>query len=214
MAPLLLLPTILLLSSPYVQAQQNITLGSSLTPQGPNSFWLSPSGDFAFGFWPIEGNTSSYLLAVWFNKISDKTVAWHAKTTDPDPALVQVSSGSCLQLTSNGALSLQDPIGTEMALPSGGPSITQQIPSFPVRFSLRERSSTAGSSPQTTPMAGSSLTCKIMVFSFILFLCHPVINMNLIGPCLGTPQIWCSVRLECYISPGMMEDKQKSHQGQ
>jgi len=117
MAPLLLLPTILLLSSPYVQAQQNITLGSSLTPQGPNSFWLSPSGHFAFGFWPIEGNTSSYLLAVWFNKISDKTVAWHAKTTDPDPALVQVSSGSCLQLTSNGALSLQDPIGTEVWSP-------------------------------------------------------------------------------------------------
>ncbi|RLM65536.1 G-type lectin S-receptor-like serine/threonine-protein kinase RLK1 [Panicum miliaceum] len=117
MAPLLLLPILLLLSSPYVQAQQIITLGSSLTPQGPNSFWLSPSGDFAFGFWPIEGNTSSYLLAVWFNKISDKTVAWYAKTTDPDPALAQVSSSSCLRLTSNGALSLQDPIGTEVWSP-------------------------------------------------------------------------------------------------
>ncbi|KAF8666118.1 hypothetical protein HU200_053833 [Digitaria exilis] len=98
MALLLFVPFLLLLSSPSVQAQQNITLGSSLTPQGPNSFWLSPSGDFAFGFRPIEGNTSSYLLAVWFNK----------------PVLVQVSSGSCLQLTSNGALSLQDPTGTEV----------------------------------------------------------------------------------------------------
>ncbi|CAL5028630.1 unnamed protein product [Urochloa decumbens] len=114
MTPLLLLPFLLLLSSPYVQAQQGITLGSSLTPQGPNSFWLSPSGDFAFGFRPIESNTSFYLLAVWFNQISDKTVAWYAKTTDPDPALVQVPPGSCLQLTSNGALSLQDPTGTEV----------------------------------------------------------------------------------------------------
>nr|CAB3445765.1 unnamed protein product [Digitaria exilis] len=116
MAPLLLLlPFLLLLSSPYVQAQHNITLGSSLTPLGRNSFWLSPSGDFAFGFRPMEGNTSSYLLAVWFNKISDKTVAWYAKTTtDPDAAPVQVPSGSRLQLISNGALSLQDPTGTEV----------------------------------------------------------------------------------------------------
>ncbi|CAN6247667.1 unnamed protein product [Urochloa humidicola] len=110
----LLLPFLLLLSSPYVQAQQSITLGSSLTPQGPHSFWLSPSGEFAFGFRPIEGNTSFYLLAVWFNQISDKTVAWYAKATDPDTALVQVPPGSCLQLTSNGVLSLQDPTGTEV----------------------------------------------------------------------------------------------------
>ncbi|CAN6234399.1 unnamed protein product [Urochloa humidicola] len=114
MAPLLILSFLLLLSSPYVQAQQSITLGSSLTPQGPNSFWLSPSGDFAFGFRPIEDNTSFYLLAVWFNHISDKTVAWYAKTIYADPALVQVPPGSCLQLTSNGALSLQDPTGTEV----------------------------------------------------------------------------------------------------
>ncbi|XP_062225226.1 G-type lectin S-receptor-like serine/threonine-protein kinase LECRK4 [Phragmites australis] len=110
----LLLPFLLLLSSASVQAQQNIALGSSLTPQGPSSFWLSPSGDFAFGFRPIEGNSSSYLLAVWFNKISDQTVAWYARSTDPDPAPVQVSSSSRLQLTSGGVLSLQDPTGTEV----------------------------------------------------------------------------------------------------
>ncbi|RCV32865.1 hypothetical protein SETIT_7G037200v2 [Setaria italica] len=114
MAPLLLLSLLLLLSSTSLQAQQNITLGSSLTPEGPSSFWLSPSGDFAFGFRPIEGNTSSYLLAVWFDKTSDKTVVWYAKTNDPDPALVHVSSGSQLLLNSNGALSLQDPTGTEV----------------------------------------------------------------------------------------------------
>ncbi|OEL24098.1 G-type lectin S-receptor-like serine/threonine-protein kinase LECRK4, partial [Dichanthelium oligosanthes] len=111
MAPLLL-SLLLVMSSAFVHAQQNITLGSSLTPQTPPL--LSPSGEFAFGFWPIEGNTSSYLLAVWFNKISDKTVAWYAKTTDLDPVLVQVSSNSRLQLTSNGAFSLQDPVGTEV----------------------------------------------------------------------------------------------------
>ncbi|WVZ84084.1 hypothetical protein U9M48_031155 [Paspalum notatum var. saurae] len=111
---LLLLPLLLLLFSTPLQAQQNVTLGSSLTPQGPNSSWLSPSGDFAFGFRPIEGNTSSYLLAVWFNKASDKAVAWYAKTSDSDPALIQVSSGASLQLNSNGGLSLQDATGTEV----------------------------------------------------------------------------------------------------
>jgi hypothetical protein len=85
-----------------------------LIPQGPSTSWLSPSGDFAFGFRPIEGNTSFYLLAIWFNKISDKTVAWYAKTTGPDPAPVQVSSGSRLQFYFNGALSLQDSTNTEV----------------------------------------------------------------------------------------------------
>ena len=114
MAALLLLSLLLLLSSTPLQAQQNITLNSSLTTQGPSTSWLSPSGDFAFGFRPIEGNTSFYLLAVWFNKIGNQTVAWYAKTADQDPAPVQVSSGSRLQLNSNGALSLQDSTGTEV----------------------------------------------------------------------------------------------------
>jgi hypothetical protein len=119
MAPLLLLPFLLLQISPHVQAQSNISLGSSLTPQGPNSSWLSPSGDFAFGFLPMEGNSSAYLLAVWFNKISNRTVAWYAKTTGDDPAQpVQVSSGSSLQLTSRGTLSLLDPTGKEVWNPS------------------------------------------------------------------------------------------------
>lgn len=118
MAPLILFPVLLLLLSPTsAQAQKNITLGSTLAPQGPTSSWLSPSGDFAFGFRPIEGNSSFYLLAIWFNKISDRTVAWYAKTDsqgqDQDPTAVQVPSGSVLQLTSDGALLLRDPSGTE-----------------------------------------------------------------------------------------------------
>ncbi|CAL5018204.1 unnamed protein product [Urochloa decumbens] len=119
MAPLFLLSLLLLLllSFTSVHAQQNITLGSSLTPQGPSNFWLSPSGDFAFGFRPIEGNTSSYLLSVWFSKISNKTVAWYAKTSGPEPAPIQVTSGSRLQLTLGGTLSLLDPTNTEVWTP-------------------------------------------------------------------------------------------------
>ncbi|KAL6650410.1 hypothetical protein ACP70R_009335 [Stipagrostis hirtigluma subsp. patula] len=111
MAHLVFLPFLILLSTASAQAQQNITLGSWLAPEGPNSSWLSPSGDFAFGFRPIEGNSSYYFIAVWFNKISDKTVAWYAK---PNEEPVQVSAGSRLQLTSDGTLSLHDSTGTEV----------------------------------------------------------------------------------------------------
>jgi hypothetical protein len=55
--PWCILQLSLLLSISSAQAQVNITLGSSLTPQGPNTSWLSPSGDFAFGFRQLEGNS-------------------------------------------------------------------------------------------------------------------------------------------------------------
>ncbi|TVU07311.1 hypothetical protein EJB05_47361 [Eragrostis curvula] len=113
MEPLLLSLPFLLLISPAVQAQQNITLGSSLAPHGPNSSWLSPSGDFMFGFQPVEGN-SSYLIAIWLHKIRNKTVVWYAKNNDPEAAPVQVSSGSSLHLTSAGTLSALDPTGKEV----------------------------------------------------------------------------------------------------
>ncbi|KAM3372842.1 hypothetical protein ACQJBY_019638 [Aegilops geniculata] len=101
--------------SSAAQAQVNITLGSSLTPQGPNSSWLSPSRDFAFGFRPVEGNTSWYLLAVWFDKIPEKTVAWYAKSSQD--TLVQVPSSSVLQLTTDGLLSLRNPSNDEVWSP-------------------------------------------------------------------------------------------------
>ncbi|KAI4968499.1 hypothetical protein ZWY2020_045829 [Hordeum vulgare] len=98
--------------SSAAQAQVNITRGSSLTPKGPTSSWLSPSGDFAFGFQQIEGNSSSYLLAVWFDKIHEKTVVWYAKSSsDSQESPVQVPSSSVLQLTADGLLSLRNPSG-------------------------------------------------------------------------------------------------------
>lgn len=120
--PWCFLQFLLLLSISCAQAQVNITRGSSLTPQGPNTSWLSPSGDFAFGFWQLEGS-SSYLLAVWFNKIPEKTVAWYAKSSsDGQDAPVEVSSSSVLKLTTDGLLSLQDSSGDEIWSP-GAPSV-------------------------------------------------------------------------------------------
>uniref|UniRef100_A0A0D9ZHF9 non-specific serine/threonine protein kinase n=1 Tax=Oryza glumipatula TaxID=40148 RepID=A0A0D9ZHF9_9ORYZ len=118
MAHLLFLPILqllLLYCTKSAQAQLNISIGSSLTPQGVNNSWISPSADFAFGFRAVDGN-SSYLLAVWFNKIADKTVVWYARTSSngqDDTIPVQVQSGSVLKLA-DGALSLRDPSGNEV----------------------------------------------------------------------------------------------------
>lgn len=121
MAPLHLLrflQLLLLLHTTSTHAQLNITLGSSLTTQGPNASWISPSGDFAFGFLPIEGNSSSYLVAIWFDKIPEKTVAWYAKTSSggQDTTAVQVPSSSVLNLN-DGVLSLRNPSGDEIWRP-------------------------------------------------------------------------------------------------
>ncbi|GLU19434.1 hypothetical protein SLE2022_356860 [Rubroshorea leprosula] len=89
------------------QAYQNITLGSSLTAElNINSSWKSPSGDFAFGFQQIRAG--EFLLAIWFDKIPQKTIIWSANGAK----LVQ--EGSKIQLTTDGQFSLSDTRGEEV----------------------------------------------------------------------------------------------------
>ncbi|XP_058006388.1 G-type lectin S-receptor-like serine/threonine-protein kinase LECRK1 isoform X2 [Hevea brasiliensis] len=57
----------------------NISLGSSLTPT-TNSSWWSPSGLYAFGFYP-QG--TAYAIGVFIAGIPQKTVVWTAKRDDP-----------------------------------------------------------------------------------------------------------------------------------
>ncbi|KAM7273296.1 hypothetical protein ACFE04_027960 [Oxalis oulophora] len=96
-----LLPMLLSFSA-KAQTHKNITLGSSLSAHhNDDSSWVSPSGDFAFGFQQIEND--GFLLAIWFNKISEKTVVWSANRDD------LVRNGSKLDLTTNGQLVLYDP---------------------------------------------------------------------------------------------------------
>jgi len=109
MAHLFLL-LLLLLQLPHscTRAQEIISTGSALKPEGPNRSWLSPSGDFAFGFRSLETNSSLYLLAIWFEQIEEKTIVWYTNGSTP------MSSGSSLQFTHNGTLSLRDSAGAEV----------------------------------------------------------------------------------------------------
>ncbi|XP_028795199.1 G-type lectin S-receptor-like serine/threonine-protein kinase LECRK1 [Neltuma alba] len=105
--PILLSLLLALLSHSVVsQASKNISLGSSLTAVENGSFWPSPSGDFAFGFQKIEKD--GFLLAIWFNKIPEKTVVWSAKGQNLAP------KGSKVELTSDGSFQLVDPTGKQI----------------------------------------------------------------------------------------------------
>lgn len=90
----------------FAQAR-NISLGSSLTASDDSSPWQSPSGEFAFGFRRIV-NQDSFLLAIWFNKIPDKTIVWYANGDNPAP------QGSKIELTTDGHFKLTGPRGQEI----------------------------------------------------------------------------------------------------
>ncbi|MCL7033148.1 hypothetical protein MKW94_026763 [Papaver nudicaule] len=89
------------------QISGNVSLGSSLIAGGGNSTsWPSPSGNFAFGFRTVDND--SFLLAIWFDKIPDKTVVWYANGNEPAPR------GSKVELSMQGRLVLSDPRGNEL----------------------------------------------------------------------------------------------------
>lgn len=103
---LLLLLLLLLPFSTTAQTYSNISLGSSLTAiNNKNSSWPSESGEFAFGFQQVEGG---FLLAIWFNKIPEKTIVWSANRNQLAP------SGSKIQLTTDGRFVLDDPKGSQI----------------------------------------------------------------------------------------------------
>ncbi|KAH0764802.1 hypothetical protein KY285_000673 [Solanum tuberosum] len=104
---MLLVGLLLFPLSAIAQSYQNVSLGSSLTTSDVTSFWSSPSDEFALGFQKI-GNESRYLLAIWFNKITDKTIVWSANRNN------LALDGSKVQLSADGRLVLTDPNGQEM----------------------------------------------------------------------------------------------------
>lgn len=104
LAILLVLPT-----CSFSQLYKNVTLGSSLTATQLNDhhyYWVSQSGDFAFGFLPL--GSKGFLLAIWFDKIDEKTVVWSANRDNLVP------KGSTIHFTSDGQLVLNDPEGNQI----------------------------------------------------------------------------------------------------
>jgi hypothetical protein len=78
----------------------NVNQSSTITTSSNNP-WLSPSGEFAFGFQQLTNTTNLFMLAIWYNKIPETTIVWSAKDTKNNN-LVQAPTGSQIQLTSGG----------------------------------------------------------------------------------------------------------------
>ncbi|KAL1558085.1 G-type lectin S-receptor-like serine/threonine-protein kinase LECRK3 [Salvia divinorum] len=107
----MLLLIIIIISSTIVKGQEssnrNVTLRSSIVANSDsNSTWTSPSGEFAFGF--REVSPGAFLLAIWFDQLTDKTLVWSANRDEPVPA------GSTVQLSADGALELVDQTGNRV----------------------------------------------------------------------------------------------------
>jgi hypothetical protein len=94
----------------YSKEDCNIRLESPLLAQKESNTWTSPSGEFAFGFHPFQNSEKEnhFLLAVWFDKIKEKTIVWSANGNEPAP------QGSELKQNSNSEFILNDPQGKEL----------------------------------------------------------------------------------------------------
>ncbi|KAI3730480.1 hypothetical protein L1987_61650 [Smallanthus sonchifolius] len=106
--------TIISLAFTIAKAQSNVTRGSSLNPTGPNTSWLSPSGLYAFGFYP---QTHGYAVGIFIAGISETTVVWTARDALP------LSDNATLRFTSEGRLTVEQTQGQQINLfDTGGAS--------------------------------------------------------------------------------------------
>ncbi|GJY51034.1 G-type lectin S-receptor-like serine/threonine-protein kinase LECRK3 [Tanacetum coccineum] len=96
-------------------AQYNVTRGSSLTPTGATTSWLSPSGLYAFGFYPQR---DGYAVGVYIAGIQERTVVWTA-SRDNLPLLYNAS----LHFTTDGRLVIDQAQGQQInIIDTGGAS--------------------------------------------------------------------------------------------
>ncbi|KAL8091178.1 hypothetical protein AgCh_040327 [Apium graveolens] len=92
-----------------VNAQDSgaVEIGASITATDDATPWLSPSGEFAFGFRKIQ-NTDLYLLSIWYHKIPDKTIVWFSNDG------ITVPRKSKVVLTALHGIVLSDSLGKEL----------------------------------------------------------------------------------------------------
>ncbi|XP_076896585.1 G-type lectin S-receptor-like serine/threonine-protein kinase RLK1 [Bidens hawaiensis] len=110
MALILYFILVTILQTTSIIAQQRngtVPVGASLTATDDAEPWLSPSGDFAFGFKQIQGK-EHFVLSIWYAKIPDQIIIWYPQTSPT------VSRGSKVELINRHGLVLKDPQGIEV----------------------------------------------------------------------------------------------------
>ncbi|OAY84662.1 G-type lectin S-receptor-like serine/threonine-protein kinase RLK1 [Ananas comosus] len=112
----IVLSILLLLTLVSAQNKQiNITLGSSITA-ADGAGWFSPSGRFAFGFYP-KGLTG-FAIGVWLATSPNRTIVWTASRDDPP-----LTDGS-ITLTFDGRLLWSASGGQEKAISQASEPVT------------------------------------------------------------------------------------------
>ncbi|XP_024984331.1 G-type lectin S-receptor-like serine/threonine-protein kinase LECRK3 [Cynara cardunculus var. scolymus] len=117
---LILFPLFLPLLVIGQQTNGSVSVGSSLSATDDAKPWLSPSGDFAFGFQRIQAN-DSFLLSIWYDKIPDKTVIWYPEGGPTVP------KGSKVELINGRGLVLSDLQGVEVWTSGSGSDIAYGV---------------------------------------------------------------------------------------
>ncbi|KAG2301225.1 hypothetical protein Bca52824_029876 [Brassica carinata] len=100
----------------YVPVGESLTASDS---QQISSSWLSPSGDFALGFRKIQPN-DGFTLSIWFAKIPNTTIVWHAQDVNTTSGLVP--AGSKVTLTADRGMVLTNLQGKQLWSSSLNPS--------------------------------------------------------------------------------------------
>ncbi|KAG7987179.1 hypothetical protein I3843_03G120100 [Carya illinoinensis] len=93
----------------YAQRNESVVIpGSSLSPSLNRTSWLSPSGRFAFGFYP-QGDL--FTIGIWLIHQTEKTIIWTANRDDPP-----VSADATLKFTKSGTLQLRTEADVEKTI--------------------------------------------------------------------------------------------------
>ncbi|XP_026390071.1 G-type lectin S-receptor-like serine/threonine-protein kinase LECRK1 isoform X2 [Papaver somniferum] len=96
---LLLLAPLLVVESSSL-TKDNITRGSNLSLNDPSPYWLSPSGNLAFGFY--QWSPGQYVVGIWFVKSPRQTQVWTANHND-----LPLRKPSSIHFTDEGKLMLR-----------------------------------------------------------------------------------------------------------
>nr|XP_004488803.1 G-type lectin S-receptor-like serine/threonine-protein kinase RLK1 isoform X1 [Cicer arietinum] len=123
-------------SSESLDQGGSIPVGESLTAGSGTARWLSPSGDFAFGFYQLPNEL--FLLAIWYDKIQTDAIIWYANGD------ILAPKGSRLVLNDTSGLVLTNPGGSELwksNFPSG--TISNGLMNDVGNFQLRDKNSVA-----------------------------------------------------------------------
>ena len=164
MASVPVLSLLLVLLVPvHANAQRNqsnvIHLGSSLSPNENRTRWVSPSGLFAFGFYP---QNDGFAIGIWLVNQTEKTVIWTANRDDPP-----VSSNATLELTIDGELLLRTEQGRELSISDDAASSAAMLNSG--NFVLYDNDSNviwdSFDFPTDTILGGQSLSSEDLVSS-------------------------------------------------